>query len=79
MEFPENRYNIPFMHARIHFINFFRKLTVTSLLFLMPLHFLKIGLSGLQIGAIISLWAAPAGNLLYIEGSGPFRILFSYR
>lgn len=40
------------MHARIHFINFFRKLTVTSLLFLMPLHFLKIGLSGLQIGSI---------------------------
>lgn len=56
-EIPENRYNIPLMHARIHFINFFRKLTVTSLLFLMPLHFLKIGLSGLQIGAIISLWA----------------------
>lgn len=45
------------LHANIHYINFSRKLTVTSILFLMPLYFLKIGFNGWQIGAIISLWA----------------------
>ncbi len=45
------------LHAKVHYINFSRKLTVTSILFLMPLYFLKIGYNGWQIGAIISLWA----------------------
>lgn len=45
------------LYANIHYVNFSRKLTVTSILFLMPLYFLKIGFNGWQIGAIISLWA----------------------
>jgi MFS family permease len=45
------------LHANIHYINFSRKLTVTSMLFLMPLYFLKIGFNGWQIGTIISFWA----------------------
>ena len=45
------------LHANVHYINFARKLTVTSILFLMPLYFLKIGFNGWQIAAIISLWA----------------------
>ena len=39
------------LHARIHFINFSRTLTVASVFFLIPLHFLKIGFNGMQIGA----------------------------
>jgi len=42
---------------RIHFINFNRKLVVSSVFFLIPLHFLKIGLSGWQIGIIVSCFA----------------------
>jgi MFS family permease len=45
-------------HKIIHFINFSRKLTVNSLLFLIPLYFLKIGMSGWEIGLIISFYAA---------------------
>ncbi len=46
------------VHGRIHFINFVRKLAVTSVLFLAAPHFLALGFSGLQIGAIISFYAA---------------------
>ncbi len=45
-------------HKIIHFINFSRKLTVNSLLFLIPLYFLKIGLSGWEIGLVIFFYAA---------------------
>jgi DHA1 family quinolone resistance protein-like MFS transporter len=45
------------LHAKIHFVNFCRKLTVTSVFFLIPLHFLSIGFSGWQIGIVISLFA----------------------
>jgi len=45
------------LHYKIHFVNFSRKLTVTSVFFLVPLHFLSIGFSGWQIGVIISLFA----------------------
>jgi MFS family permease len=45
-------------HKIIHLINFSRKLTVNSLLFLIPLYFLKIQLSGWEIGLIISFYAA---------------------
>ena len=45
------------MHATVHFLNFTRKLAITTVLFLAPLHFLKIGFTGLQIGALISVWA----------------------
>ena len=45
------------LHARIHFINFARTLTVTSIFFLIPLHFLNIGFNGMQIGVIISMFA----------------------
>jgi MFS family permease len=45
------------MHAKVHFLNFTRKLAITSVLFLAPLHFLKIGFSGWQIGTLVSVWA----------------------
>ena len=45
------------MHAKVHVLNFTRKLAITSVLFLAPLHFLEIGFSGWQIGAIVSVWA----------------------
>ncbi|MGZ7064772.1 MAG: MFS transporter [Candidatus Aminicenantales bacterium] len=41
------------MIRRVHFVNFVRKLTLTTVLFLAPLHFLKLGFSGLQIGIIV--------------------------
>jgi len=41
----------------IHILNFSRKLTVNTLFFLTPLYFLKIGFSGWQIGAIMSVFA----------------------
>lgn len=45
------------MHAKIHFINFIRKFTFISVFFLIPLHFLKLGFSGWQIGFIIAVYA----------------------
>jgi MFS family permease len=42
------------MIRKIHIINFVRKLTFTAALFLAPLHFLKLGFNGLEIGLIIS-------------------------
>jgi len=44
-------------YKRIHFINFCRKLTVNSILFLIPLHFLKIGFNGWQIGLVTACYA----------------------
>ncbi len=52
------RYNRPPMQARVHLINFLRKFTFISLFYLMPLHFLRLGFDGWQIGAIISAAAA---------------------
>jgi MFS family permease len=45
-------------HKKIHFINFCRKLTVNTLFFLIPLHLLKIGLRGWQIGTVVSFYGA---------------------
>jgi len=45
------------LHTKIHFVNFSRKFTVTSVFFLVPLHFLAIGYNGWQIGIIMSLLA----------------------
>ncbi|MFH1940647.1 MAG: MFS transporter [bacterium] len=42
--------------GRIHFINFSRKMTITSTFFLIPLYFLKIGLTGWQIGTVVALF-----------------------
>jgi len=42
--------------AKIHLINFCRKLTVNTLFFLVPLHLLKIGLTGWQIGTVVSFY-----------------------
>jgi MFS family permease len=39
---------------RVHVLNFIRNFTVTSILFLLPMHFVKAGYSGVQLGAIIS-------------------------
>jgi len=41
----------------IHLINFSRKMAITAVFFLVPLHFLKLGFSGWQIGAVSSLFA----------------------
>ena len=41
-------------HRKIHFINFSRRLAVSTLTFLIPLYFLKIGFVGWQIGLIVS-------------------------
>jgi MFS family permease len=42
---------------QIHFINFCRKLTVNSILFLIPIHFLKLGFTGWQIGFVTAFYA----------------------
>lgn len=42
--------------AKIHLINFCRKLTVNTLFFLVPLHLLKIGLTGWQLGTVVSFY-----------------------
>jgi len=43
--------------GRLHLVNFIRKFTVTAAFFLGPLYFLKLGFSGLQIGAVVSCFA----------------------
>jgi len=45
------------LHRRVHFINFSRKLAVNSIFFLAPLHFLKLGFRGWEIGVVTSLYA----------------------
>ena len=50
------------LHSRIHLLNFLRKLTVTSVLFLLPLRFLSLGFDGWRIGIIVSMFAV--GTLL---------------
>ncbi len=45
------------LYAKIYFVNFCRRFTVTSVFFLVPLHFLSIGFSGWQIGVILSVFA----------------------
>jgi MFS family permease len=45
------------LHPRIHLLNFLRKLTVTSILFLLPLRFLDLGYDGWRIGIIVSMFA----------------------
>lgn len=42
--------------AKIHLINFCRKLTVNTLFFLVPLHLIKIGFAGWQIGTVVSFY-----------------------
>lgn len=43
---------------RVHALNFVRTMTVTTVFFLAPLHFLELGFDGLAIGLIVSLFAA---------------------
>lgn len=43
---------------RVHLLNFVRTMTVTTVFFLAPLHFLALGFDGLAIGLIVSLYAA---------------------
>jgi len=64
-------------HKIVHLINFTRKLTVNSLLFLIPLHFLKIGLQGWEIGLTISIYAA--APLLFSVFIGWLNDRFSIR
>jgi len=43
---------------RIHALNFVRTMTVTTVFFLAPLHFIELGFDGLAIGLIVALFAA---------------------
>jgi MFS family permease len=43
---------------RIHALNFVRTMTVTTVFFLAPLHFIELGFDGLSIGLIVALYAA---------------------
>jgi len=45
------------MIRRVHVINVVRKFTLTTAFFLAPLHFLKLGISGVEIGLIISCYS----------------------
>ncbi len=45
------------MSGRVHLLNFVRKFTLTSTLFLAPLYFLELGFTGIQIGAVVSFFA----------------------
>jgi MFS family permease len=45
------------LHRRIHLVNFGRKLAVNAVFFLIPLHFLKLGFKGWEIGFVTSLYA----------------------
>jgi MFS family permease len=45
------------LHSRIHLLNFVRKLTITTAMFLLPLRFLSLGFDGWQIGIIVSMYA----------------------
>jgi MFS family permease len=45
------------MIRRVYVINFVRKLTLTTILFLVPFQFLKLGFSGLAIGLIVSCFS----------------------
>lgn len=44
--------------GRVHLVNFLRKLALTAVYFLAPVHFLSLGLSGAEIGLIVALFAA---------------------
>jgi MFS family permease len=43
---------------RVHALNFVRTMTTTTVFFLAPLHFIKLGFDGLAIGFIVALYAA---------------------
>ncbi len=45
------------MIRRVHLINVARKFVLTTAFFLAPLHFLKLGFSGVEIGLIISCYS----------------------
>ncbi len=45
------------LRPRVHLINFLRKMAINAVFFLAPLHFLKVGFNGWQIGLIVSLYA----------------------
>lgn len=62
---------------KIHFINFSRRLTITTIFFLIPLYLLQIGYKGWQIGVINSLFAfAP---LLFAFPTGWINDRFSIK
>lgn len=42
----------------IHLLNFVRTMTVTTVVFLAPLHFLDLGFDGLGVGLVVALFAA---------------------
>jgi MFS family permease len=63
--------------ATIHLINFCRKLTVNTLFFLIPLHLLKIGLTGWQIGTVVSFYGV--APLLFSFPVGWINDRFSIR
>jgi MFS family permease len=45
------------LYRQVHVVNFGRKLAVNAVFFLIPLHFLKLGFKGWEIGFVTSLYA----------------------
>ena len=45
------------IRPRVHLINFLRKMAINAVFFLAPLHFLKVGFNGWQIGFVVSVYA----------------------
>jgi predicted MFS family arabinose efflux permease len=45
------------LHRKVHVVNFGRKLAVNAVFFLIPLHFIKLGFKGWEIGFVTSLYA----------------------
>ena len=43
---------------RVHFVNFLRTMAVTTVVFLAPLRFLRLGFDGVAIGVIVALFAS---------------------
>ncbi|MGZ5479534.1 MAG: MFS transporter, partial [Candidatus Aminicenantales bacterium] len=44
--------------GRVHLVNFIRTMAVTTVAFLAPLQFLKLGFDGVAIGVIVALFAS---------------------
>jgi len=64
---------------RIHALNFVRTMTVTTVFFLAPLHFMKLGFDGLAIGLIVSLYAAAPILFSFPTGWTNDRLSFLFR
>jgi MFS family permease len=62
---------------RVHLVNVIRKLSVTTVFFLAPLHFLELDFDGLAVGLIVSGYAA--APLLFAFPTGWINDRFSMK